>query len=340
MKLMGNDPDYLRRDLADAIAGGAYPKYELGVQLIAEEDEDSFDFDLLDCTKLVPEELVPIKWVGTLELNKNPTNCESLRARKVSPKSSLTLHSAPADFSETEQVAFCVSNMVSCAAVLQSKRSAEQAVDLAARRSRNRCPESISRTTPCSSSAPSPTLTPRLVALYVLRPLLSSLANPRATQGGPNFSSLPINRGVCPFISTARDGQAQHRIQAGPHYYPNRFQTPNAGKVPHGKGQNYATSDAATAENTKIDPESMTFAPYKVEGVRGRQRPAKFADDYSQAQLFYNSLSKVEQQHMVDAFAFELGHVRFPGPLLFSAAELTCVVGPTVRQSSGAGDDD
>lgn len=52
LKLMGQDPDYLRRDLADAIAGGAFPKYEFGVQLISEEDEESFDFDLLDCTKV------------------------------------------------------------------------------------------------------------------------------------------------------------------------------------------------------------------------------------------------------------------------------------------------
>lgn len=57
MKLMGNDPDFLRRDLADAINAGGYPKYELGVQLIPEEDEDKFEFDLLDCTKFVPEEV-------------------------------------------------------------------------------------------------------------------------------------------------------------------------------------------------------------------------------------------------------------------------------------------
>lgn len=138
--------------------------------------------------------------------------------------------------------------------------------------------------------------------------LLTDLHYSVSRLGGPNFSSLPINRGVCPFISTARDGQAQHRIQAGPHYYPNRFQTPNAGKIPHGKGQNYATSDAVAAENAKVDPESMTFAPHKVEGIRAKQRPPKFADDYTQAQLFYNSLSKVEQTHMAEAFAFELGH--------------------------------
>ena len=90
LKLAGQDPDYLRRDLAEAIEAGGYPKYELGVQLIPAEDEHKFDFDLLDCTKLVPEELVPVKWVGTMTLNRNPTNY----------------------FSETEQVAYCTSNIV------------------------------------------------------------------------------------------------------------------------------------------------------------------------------------------------------------------------------------
>ena len=75
LKLGGQDPDYLRRDLADAIEAGAYPKYELGVQLITEEQELGFSFDILDCTKVVPEDLVPIKWVGTMTLNRNPTKC-------------------------------------------------------------------------------------------------------------------------------------------------------------------------------------------------------------------------------------------------------------------------
>ncbi|GAA5881000.1 hypothetical protein JCM8547_008339, partial [Rhodosporidiobolus lusitaniae] len=72
MKLGGQDPDFLRRDLADAIEAGAYPVYDFGVQLISEEQERTFDFDILDCTKWVPEELAPIKWVGEMTLNRNP----------------------------------------------------------------------------------------------------------------------------------------------------------------------------------------------------------------------------------------------------------------------------
>jgi catalase len=83
-KISGNDPDFHRRDLWNAIDNGQFPEWELGVQLIPEEDEHKFDFDLLDATKLVPEELVPVKKIGKMVLNRNPNNF----------------------FAETEQVAF------------------------------------------------------------------------------------------------------------------------------------------------------------------------------------------------------------------------------------------
>lgn len=83
-KISGNDPDYHRRDLWDAIDQGHYPEYELGVQMVEEKDEHKFDFDLLDPTKIIPEELVPVKKIGKMTLNRNPDNF----------------------FAETEQVAF------------------------------------------------------------------------------------------------------------------------------------------------------------------------------------------------------------------------------------------
>ncbi|ENS0169515.1 catalase HPII [Citrobacter freundii] len=73
-KLTGRDPDFHRRDLWEAIEAGDYPEYELGLQLIPEEDEFKFDFDLLDPTKLIPEELVPVQLVGKMVLNRNPDN--------------------------------------------------------------------------------------------------------------------------------------------------------------------------------------------------------------------------------------------------------------------------
>src|SRR5689334_9501536 len=83
-KISGNDPDFHRRDLWDAIENGDFPEWELGVQLVPEMDEFKFGFDLLDRTKLIPEELVPVMRIGKMTLNRNPENF----------------------FAETEQVAF------------------------------------------------------------------------------------------------------------------------------------------------------------------------------------------------------------------------------------------
>lgn len=83
-KISGKNSDFHRLDLYEAIESGAFPEWELGIQIIPEEDEHKFDFDLLDPTKLVPEELVPVLPIGKLTLNRNPDNF----------------------FAETEQVAF------------------------------------------------------------------------------------------------------------------------------------------------------------------------------------------------------------------------------------------
>jgi len=83
-KISGKDPDFMRRDLWEAIAGGKFPQWEFGVQLVDEAKEHAFDFDLLDPTKLIPEELVPVQRIGRLTLDRNPDNF----------------------FAETEQVAF------------------------------------------------------------------------------------------------------------------------------------------------------------------------------------------------------------------------------------------
>lgn len=73
-KIAGKDPDFNRKDLQEAIENGNFPEYEVGVQLLAEEDEFSLDFDILDATKLWPEEDVPVKIIGKITLNKNVDN--------------------------------------------------------------------------------------------------------------------------------------------------------------------------------------------------------------------------------------------------------------------------
>ncbi|MDO9383034.1 MAG: catalase [Hyphomicrobiaceae bacterium] len=89
VKIAGADPDYHRRDLFEAIDAGAFPEWEFGVQLLSQEEADALPFDILDATKLIPEELVPLQIVGRLVLNRNPDNF----------------------FAETEQVAFLPTNV-------------------------------------------------------------------------------------------------------------------------------------------------------------------------------------------------------------------------------------
>ena len=90
LKLQAADNDYHRRDLHEAIEGGHFPEWELGMQLFDQKQADALPFDVLDATKLIPEEMIPVKIVGRMVLNRNPDNF----------------------FAETEQVAFLPSNVV------------------------------------------------------------------------------------------------------------------------------------------------------------------------------------------------------------------------------------
>jgi catalase len=90
VKISGADSDFHRRDLWEAIEAGAYPEWELGLQIFTEAQAEGFSFDVLDATKLIPEELVPVTPVGRMVLNRNPDNF----------------------FAETEQVAFCTAHVV------------------------------------------------------------------------------------------------------------------------------------------------------------------------------------------------------------------------------------
>ncbi|HEX4456489.1 MAG TPA: catalase [Polyangia bacterium] len=90
VKIAGADPDYHRRDLWESIETGIFPEFELGVQIFSEQQAEKFSFDVLDATKIVPEELIPVQPIGRMVLNRNPDNF----------------------FAETEQVAFCTSHVV------------------------------------------------------------------------------------------------------------------------------------------------------------------------------------------------------------------------------------
>jgi catalase len=228
-KIAGKDPDYNRRDLWESIETGAFPEYELGVQLVPESDEHNFDFDLLDATKIIPEEQVPVRPVGKMVLDRNPDNF----------------------FAETEQVAFHTANVV-----------------------------------PGIDFTNDPLLQMRNFS-YLDTQLLRL--------GGPNFAHIPVNRPVAEVNTNQRDGFSQHRVHQGrTAYHKNTL----GGGCP-------AIADEGVFRHYQE----------KVEGHKIRKRAASFQDHYSQATLFWNSMSDWEREHIVAAFRFELGkcdhmHVR------------------------------
>jgi catalase len=224
-KIAGKDPDFNRRDLWEAIEMGAYPEYEFGVQMIEEEDEHAFDFDILDPTKFWPQDEVPVRWIGKLVLDRNPDNF----------------------FAETEQVAFCPGNVV-----------------------------------PGIDFSNDPLLQGRLFS-YIDTQLIRL--------GGPNFHEIPINRPVAPVVNNQREGYHRTEINRGPvSYFPNSL------------GGNRPRPPTA---------EEGGFVHYqeKVEGRKVRARSEKFRDFFSQAKLFWNSMSDAEKRHILRAFRFELGKV-------------------------------
>jgi catalase len=90
LKLAGQDPDFHRKDLMEAIDNKSFPRWNFGIQVLSESKEHDFDFDILDATKVWPEDLIPVRYIGELELNRNIDEY----------------------FTQTEQVAFCTSHLV------------------------------------------------------------------------------------------------------------------------------------------------------------------------------------------------------------------------------------
>ncbi|EDT8026270.1 catalase HPII [Salmonella enterica subsp. enterica serovar 4,[5],12:i:-] len=226
-KLTGRDPDFHRRDLWEAIEAGDFPEYELGLQLIAEEDEFKFDFDLLDPTKLIPEELVPVQRVGKMVLNRNPDNF----------------------FAENEQAAFHPGHIV-----------------------------------PGIDFTNDPLLQGRLFSYTDTQ--ISRL-------GGPNFHEIPINRPTCPYHNFQRDGMHRMDIDTNPANY-----------EPNSINDNWP-------RETPPAPKRGGFESYqeRVDGNKIRERSPSFGEYYSHPRLFWLSQTPIEQQHIIDAFSFELGKV-------------------------------
>ena len=223
--LGGTDPDFHRRDLADAIESGAHPSWELGIQVFPDNDEQVFQgIDLLDPTKVVPEELAEVQPIGKLTLNRNPRNY----------------------FAETEQVAFHPGNLV-----------------------------------PGIDVTDDPLLQGRL---------FSYIDTQLTRLGGPNFNQLPINRPHAPVNDMFRDGYGQQADHVGvAPYHPNSLD----GGCPFMAGE--------------VDGAFMDLPVRVPESVKERELSVTFEDHYSQARLFWRSMTPVEQDHIVNAYSFELG---------------------------------
>ncbi|QHE87118.1 catalase [Hydrogenophaga sp. BPS33] len=231
VKISGADPDYHRRDLWERIEAGVYPEWELGIQVFTEEQADAFSFDILDATKIVPEELVPVRKVGRMVLNRNPDNF----------------------FAETEQVAFCAAHIV-----------------------------------PGLDFSNDPLLAGRIHSYVDTQ--ISRL-------GGPNFHEIPINAPLAPVHNNQRDGMHRQAIHRGRvNYEPNSL----GGGCPFqaGAAQGFVSVPARIAA--------------RDEQGKVRAKPEKFADHYTQATLFYESQTPVEQAHIAAAFRFELSKVTVP----------------------------
>jgi catalase len=231
LKLQAADNDYHRRDLWESINSGNFPEWELGIQVFDQEFADKLPYDVLDSTKLIPEEVLPVRMVGRMVLDRNPDNF----------------------FAETEQVAYCPANIV-----------------------------------PGIDFTNDPLLQGRL---------FSYLDTQKSRLGTANFHQLPINAPKCPVMNFQRDGQMQMNVPKGrASYEPNSLNLHGEEAGP----RECPITGFSTVPGRAEDEE---------QGDKLRVRAKLFADHYSQARLFWKSMTESEQAHIASSFTFELSKV-------------------------------
>ncbi|WP_306058303.1 catalase [Natronococcus wangiae] len=224
-KLAGKATDFNRKSLYDAIENGHYPEWELGVQIVEEDEADEFDFDLLDPTKIIPEEEIPVRSLGRMVLDETPDNF----------------------FAEVEQAAFHPGNVV-----------------------------------PGIDFSNDPLLQGRLFSYQDTQ--LNRF-------GSANWDEIPINRPIAERHNNQRAGFMRQEI--------------NDSKVsysPNSIGDDYP-------EEAPEEEGGYEHRAEKVDGKKVRNRSESFENHYSQARLFWNSMSEPEKENIIDAAHFELGKV-------------------------------
>ena len=224
-KIAGKNPDFNRQDLYDVIEAGYEPEWELGVQIVEEDEADRFDFDLLDPTKIIPETEVPVQPIGKMVLNETPDNF----------------------FAETEQVAFHPGNVV-----------------------------------PGIDFTNDPLLQGRLFSYQDTQLNRFNSAN---------WDEIPINRPLAERHNNQRAGFMRQEINTGDvSYKPNSI------------------GDDDPQEASEADGGYEHHAE-KIDGKKIRNRSESFKNHFSQARLFWNSMSEPEKENIIDAAHFELGKV-------------------------------
>ncbi|MEJ0035568.1 MAG: catalase [Gammaproteobacteria bacterium] len=236
LKLQAADNDYHRRDLFESIQSGAFPEWELGIQAFDQRFADKLPYDVLDPTKIIPEEVLPVRPIGRMVLDRNPDNF----------------------FAETEQVAYCPANIV-----------------------------------PGVDFTDDPLLQGRL---------FSYLDTQKSRLGTANFHQLPINAPKCPVMNMQRDGQMQMNVPKGrANYEPNSLAAHGEEGGPRECPMTGFVTHPGRAE-------------HEEQGDKLRVRAELFADHYSQARMFWRSITENEQAHVASSFVFELSKVALELP--------------------------
>ncbi|WP_394328103.1 catalase [Halostagnicola kamekurae] len=224
-KIAGKNPDFNREGLYEVIDEGYEPEWELGVQIVEEDEADQFDFDLLDPTKIIPETEVPVRPIGKMVLNERPDNF----------------------FAEVEQVAFHPGNVV-----------------------------------PGIDFTNDPLLQGRLFSYQDTQLNRFNSAN---------WDEIPINRPVTERHNNQRAGFMRQEINTG-----------KASYKPNSIGDDYP-------EEVPEEEGGYEHFAEKIDGRKIRNRSESFEEHFSQARLFWNSMTETEKQNIVEAAHFELGKV-------------------------------
>lgn len=224
-KLAGKNPDFNREGLYEILEAGHEPAWELGVQIVEEDEADRFDFDLLDPTKIIPETEVPVMPLGKMVLTDPPDNF----------------------FAEVEQIAFHPGNVV-------------PGIDL--------------------TNDP------------LLQGRLFSYQDTQLNRfNSANWDEIPINRPLAARHNNQRAGFMRQEINTG-----------DASYSPNSIAEDYPRETPASEGGYEHYAE-------RIDGRKIRKRSDSFDDHFSQARLFWNSMSETERQHIIDAAHFELGKV-------------------------------